>query len=104
MEGDPLTVISLETVVQRRGDLLANDLSENETVMLDVTGGSYYGLKSVGKAIWDLIEEPKMVQEVCDRLLEDFEVEADVCRRETLSFMERLDERGLLVVSSPPPP
>jgi hypothetical protein len=93
--------ISLETVVQRRGDLLANDLSENETVMLDVAGGSYYGLKSAGKAIWDLIEEPRRVDDVCDRLLEDFEVEADVCRRETLSFMERLDERGLLVVHKP---
>jgi hypothetical protein len=66
-----------------------------------VAGGSYYGLKSAGKAIWDLIEEPRRVDDVCDRLLEDFEVEADVCRRETLSFMERLDERGLLVVHKP---
>ena len=98
-----MTAISLETVVQRRGDLLANDLSENETVMLDVAGGSYYGLKSVGKAIWEIIDEPKKVQEICDRLLQDFEVDADVCRRETLSFLERLDERGLLL-SSPPPP
>lgn len=94
-----MSSISLEDVVQRRGDLLANDLSDTETVMLDVAGGSYYGLKSVGKAIWDLIETPTRVYDICSKLLEDFDVDAEVCRRETLGFLNHLDERGLLVVA-----
>ena len=95
-----MSTISLEDVVQRRGDLLANDLSDTETVMLDVAGGSYYGLKFVGRAIWDLIEKPTRVADVCSKLLEDFDVDAEVCRRETVGFLNQLDERGLLVVSS----
>ena len=40
-----MTALSAGAVVQRRSDLLANDLSVTETVMLDVAGSSYYGLE-----------------------------------------------------------
>ena len=45
-----MTAISAGAVVQRRSDLLANDLSATETVMLDVAGSNYYGLKDVGRS------------------------------------------------------
>ena len=61
-----MTAISADARVQRRGDLLANDLSPTETVMLDVAGGNYYGLRDVGKAIWDHLQSPMRVNELCD--------------------------------------
>lgn len=94
-----MTAISPDALVQRRGDLLANDLSTTETVMLDVTQGSYYGLKDVGKAIWDQLEEPIAVSVVCDRLGVQFDVDAETCRIETVAFLEHLLERGLIVVT-----
>jgi len=90
--------ISMDTVVQRRGDLLANDLSASETVMLDVAGGTYYGLKDVGKMIWDHLVSPIRVDELCGRLVDQFEVDPDVCRQETMAFLETLHERGLVIV------
>jgi hypothetical protein len=92
-----MTAIEADTLVQRRDDLLANDLSPTETVMLDVAGGSYYGLKNVSKAIWDNLETPLTVRELCDRLLSQFEVDPDICRQETTAFLEKLNERGLIV-------
>lgn len=94
-----MAAISADTVVQRRGDLLANDLSATETVMLDVAGGSYYGLKDVGKAIWDNLESPLTVDALCDRLVTEFDVDPETCRRETTVFLEKLHERGLIVAS-----
>lgn len=88
-----------ETLVHRRNDLLANDLSPTETVMLDVAGGSYYGLKDVGKAIWDHLETPVTVERLCEMLIDQFEVDADMCRRETTAFLEKLHERGLIIVA-----
>ena len=94
-----MTAISAGTVVQRRSDLLANDLSATETVMLDVAGSSYYGLKDVGKVIWDHLDSPMSVDALCERLLTQFGVDADTCRRETTAFLETLYERGLIVVT-----
>jgi hypothetical protein len=91
--------ISPDAVVQRRGDLLANDLSSTEIVMLDVAEGSYYGLKDAGKAIWDLLGEPIVVSELCDRLVMQFDVDAETCRIETLAFLEQMSARGLITIS-----
>lgn len=95
-----MTAISADTVVQRRGDLLANDLSETETVMLDVAGGSYYGLRDVSRAIWDHLETPVTVDSLCERLLAEFDVDPEKCRLETTAFLEKLHERGLIVATN----
>ena len=94
-----MTAIPSGAQLQRRADLLANDLSESETVMLDIAGGSYYGLRDVGKAIWNQLESSVTVDALCERLVEQFEVEPDVCRKETIAFLEILYERGLIVVT-----
>lgn len=94
-----MSVISADTVVQRRDDLLANDLSPTETVMLDVAGGNYYGLRNVGKAIWDHLQSPMRVNELCDKLFMEFDVDPDTCRRETNAFLEELHERRLIVAT-----
>jgi hypothetical protein len=94
-----MTSISADTVVQRRSDLLANDLSATETVMLDVAGGSYYGLRDVSKAIWDNLESPVTVDALCERLEKQFDVDPETCRRETTAFLEKLYERGLIVAA-----
>jgi hypothetical protein len=94
-----MTGISPNALVQRRDDVLANDLSATETVMLDVAEGSYFGLKDVGKAIWDQLEQPIAVSDVCERLGMQFDVDAETCRVETVAFLEHLLEHGLIVVA-----
>lgn len=94
-----MTALSAGAVVQRRGDLLANDLSVTETVMLDVEGSSYYGIKDVGRVIWDHLESPIRVDALCERLLSQFDIDPETCRAETTAFLETLDERGLIVVT-----
>jgi hypothetical protein len=94
-----MTAISANALVQRRADLLANDLSASETVMLDVAGGSYYGFKDVGKAIWGQLEEPVTVSTICERLMTEFDVDDETCRTETTAFLEHLLERGLIMVT-----
>ena len=95
-----MTGISADSLVQRRGDLLSNDLSETETVMLDVTGGSYYGLRDVAKAIWDELRSPVTVDTLCERLLTQFDdVDPETCRSETTAFLVKLYERGLIIAS-----
>jgi hypothetical protein len=91
-----VTTISADTIVKQKPDLLANELNESETVILDVEGGVYYGLRGVGKAIWDQIYAPVSVEALCERLSTQFDVDLETCRRETTAFLETLQDRGLI--------
>lgn len=94
-----MTVIADHAVLRRRDDLLANDLSESETVMLDISEGTYFGVRDVGRTIWDRLASPTTFDALCRDLVESFEVDDDTCRRETRAFLGQLADRGLIEVS-----
>lgn len=88
--------VTPETVIHRSPDLLTSEI-DGEVVMLSIARGSYFGLDEVGSRIWDLLEKPIPVGRLVARLLEEYEVEPDRCRAETLSFLESLLDRGIVV-------
>lgn len=89
--------LSLETKVRRSSEPLQAGL-DGEVVMMSVEKGSYYGLDPVGSRIWELLEEPKTVSEVVDELLEVYEVDPEVCMRDTVAFLESLIDEELAEV------
>jgi hypothetical protein len=93
-----VSAITSDSVVSRQGSPLTNDLSETETVMLDMERGTYFGLQDVGKAIWEALEEPTTIDAICADLMERFEVDEDTCRREVRSFLSQLKEHDLIEV------
>jgi hypothetical protein len=52
--------------------------------------GSVYTLNEVGAAIWDLLDGKNGVEEVRDRLVEQFEVTPDVAEADVREFLARL--------------
>ena len=90
--------IAGESIVSRRDGPLSNSLSETETVMLDIERGKYFGLRDVGKVIWEMLERPISVDSLCRRLLEEFEVDGATCQRDVRAFLEQLHEHGLVRV------
>ncbi len=38
---------------------------KDETVILDMGSGTYYGLDGVGARVWELLEQPKRFAELC---------------------------------------
>lgn len=47
----------------------------DETVILDLDSGVYYGLDAVGSRFWQLLAEGGSAASARDRLLEEFDVE-----------------------------
>ena len=84
-----LSKLKPDTLITRRADLLASKVGE-ETVMLDMASGFYFGLDSIGTDIWQIIEQPTTVQAICDKLLAEYDVSEEQCRTETLIFLEDL--------------
>lgn len=69
-----------------------------ESVILNLKNGVYYGLNPMGARIWSLIQGRKRVEEVRDQILQEYEVEKEVCERELLALLSDLEENGLIDV------
>jgi hypothetical protein len=94
----PRTGITLDTRVSRTETVFSSSVGD-DLVIFDHDQGTYYGSGPVGEAIWSLIAEERKVADLCDRLMERFEVDRATCEAEVLAFLRELGERGLLKVS-----
>lgn len=68
----------------------------DETVILDLESGTYYGLDPVGARMWELLAEGKTLGEVCDALLEEYDVERQRLEEDILNLAGELAEKGLI--------
>jgi len=87
--------ITKDTVVSRTKEVLASKM-DGETIMMSIAGGSYYGMDNIGSRIWELIAEPIRVSDLCDRLMEEFDVEIDQCLADVIAFLNALGENKLI--------
>ena len=97
------------TVVSRSDEPVAVEV-DRTVVMMSIDQGMYFGLEGTGPRIWALLEHPTSVQQVCEALMREFEVEADACRQEVIEFLEELRRAQLIRVhdervgTTDPPP
>ncbi len=75
---------------------------DEEVVMMSVEKGNYYGLNRVGSEIWEKLTEPLTVGSLCDKLMQEFDVEKEQCEREVITYLEKLVSEGLILVSDKP--
>lgn len=94
-----MPALSPETVVVRRAEPLTAEV-DDELVMLDPRQSSYYGLDRIGRRIWELLERPLSVNELCSTLQNEFDVTAENCRSDVLALLEQLREAELLEIVS----
>ena len=69
----------------------------DETVILDLASGTYFGLDPVGARIWALMGERKTLAEICATMLEEYEVGREQLETDVLRLSGELVERGLVV-------
>ena len=82
--------IDFDTVVTQVDRLISSDL-DGETVMMSVENGKYYVIDSIGSRIWSLLVSPHSVSDLCDILLEEFNVDMCRCKRDLLDFLNKID-------------
>jgi hypothetical protein len=62
----------------------------DETVILHVGSGTYFGLDSVGARIWQLMGEGKSVNEICDVVLDEYDVSSEDVERDIAGLIKDL--------------
>jgi hypothetical protein len=68
----------------------------DETVILGMADGVYYGLDAVGARLWTLLATPQRVSELVSAVTREFDVRADECERDVLALLDELAERRLV--------
>jgi hypothetical protein len=87
--------------VQRNGEWLSAMMGE-ECAMMSIDSGNYVTLSRVGTRIWELLEPPTTVSALCERLVDEFEVPAPVCRAEVDAFLAELARHQAVTLSPVP--
>ncbi len=85
------------STIRRNPDLL-HAVAGDDILMMNVEAGAYYGLEQVGVLIWELIAELITVDQMCARLIDEYDVGADVCETEVLAFLAHLVEQHIIDV------
>ena len=67
-----------------------------ETVILGMEDGVYYGLDAVGARVWALLATPHRVSELVRAVVGEFDVTSEQCERDVLALLDELSERGLV--------
>jgi len=80
-------------MIKRQDGWLAAQVGD-ELVMMSVDSGVYIGLNDIGARVWDLIETPRDLSEICSTLSDEFETTPENCRPEVEAFLAQLQQRG----------
>lgn len=68
----------------------------DEVVMLDMASGFYFGLNSVASVIWQKMEEGISFEALINQLMEEFQVERDLCEKDTRELIDQLLEKNII--------
>lgn len=88
--------LSLDSTVGVPPDVIYRGVDQ-ETVVLNLETGVYFGLDDVGARIWQLIVERGSLRAVRAALVDEFDVSAEALDRDLIAFVTELHAKGLIV-------
>jgi hypothetical protein len=91
------TIPSAATVVASQSQ--ASTDVDDEVVILNFDAGVYYGLEDVGARVWELLREPHTVAELREKLIGEYDVEAERCATDLDELLGQLVAAGLVEVA-----
>jgi hypothetical protein len=86
-----------ETRLSRAQDLISAELDQ-ETVLMSIDAGAYYGLKGPAQSIWNNLETPLTFSALVDRLVKEYAVSQEACSDDLQQFLAKMEREGLLHV------
>ena len=85
----------------RTQEVLATQLSEAETVMLDTDRGAYYGVRGSARILWDRLAEPATIDELANQLLRHYSgLDRERARVDAQAFVDDLISEELVRVDN----
>ncbi len=92
-----MSPLRLESRLTRDKKPLSTELG-NETVLMSIESGRYYGLEGTAQRIWSLLTTPQSLSDLSIHLAKEYEVSPGQCAEDILPFIEEMISEGLLKV------
>ncbi|MEA2338526.1 MAG: hypothetical protein QOE82_2533 [Thermoanaerobaculia bacterium] len=69
-----------------------------ETVILGLQSGRYYGVDGVSARVWQLVQEPSRVGDICKTIVSEYDVDPHVCEADLLALLGQMADGRLIEV------
>lgn len=83
-------------VVFKRSSQQVSCKINDEVAILDLDRALYFGLQGVGVHIWDSLEQPRSVADLCASIQAEFDVSEATCEADVVQILARLEEERLV--------
>jgi hypothetical protein len=94
------------TILVATPDQVAANLTmgtSESVIILGMKDGIYYELSDVGARMWALLQQPCSFESIVTRISEEYDVDAETCKKDLMALANELINYGLIVVCSEPP-
>jgi hypothetical protein len=92
-----MRIFQPDNKLTRSNDLLSTDLDQ-ETVLMSIDAGAYYGLEGPARVIWETLQQPMTFSALVDCLVKEYNVSPEACASDLHSFLADMEREGLLRV------
>jgi hypothetical protein len=92
-----METIKPQTYIKRNPEMVTSNI-DGEIVMMSIDQGEYYGLDEIGSRIWELLENPITLEQLINKLIEEFEVDEETCKSDTLDFLNQMLEKNIVFI------
>jgi len=82
-------------VYRRNADILAANV-DDDLVMMSIRAGNYYNIGGVGTLVWELLSQPRSLDDLIDGVVADYDVERERCAADIGAFVEKLVSLNLI--------
>ncbi|MGD8781906.1 MAG: lasso peptide biosynthesis PqqD family chaperone [Ignavibacteria bacterium] len=89
--------LNMDSVIAQNKNLVVSEIN-GETVMMSLEKGNYYGMNLIGSRIWEIVKEPKPVNEIVDELLKEYSVEKEQCVEDVTSYINKLLDENIIEI------
>ena len=89
-------------VYQKGGNIVCRSIA-GELILVPISHEAedracFYTLNSVGARIWELLDGQRPVGDIAGTIVEEYEVDLERARNESMRFLRRLEEMGMVTL------
>jgi Coenzyme PQQ synthesis protein D (PqqD) len=93
--------VNLSSAVTLSPHQISSTLGD-EIVIMNHQTGVYHGVQGVSAFVWNLLAQPISVQNICDRVIAEYNVDPPRAQADVLNLLNQLLQEGLVVLVDSP--
>ena len=95
-----MRTFSPEDKLIRSDKMLSTELDQ-ETVLMSIDAGAYYGMAGPARSIWEKLEKSMTFSQLVELLVKEYAISNEICAADLQGFLSEMEDEGLLRVERP---